>query len=73
MKTETVVKPFIAEKKIGYPVAMASEKLMTQFGLRSIPTLFVVDKKGVIADKFMGYNDTIAKSMEKLIQKLLAE
>ena len=70
---EKVVKPFLLERKIVYPVAMANEQLLTQFGLRSIPTLFVVDKKGIIADKVMGYNDSIGKSMEKLIQKLLAQ
>ena len=74
MKTGSkVVRTFITEKKISYPVAMAGEQLLTDYGLRSIPTLFVIDKKGIIAEKYMGFNDGIAKSMETLIKKLLAE
>ncbi len=67
------VKAFVSEKKINYPVAMTSEDLRTDYGLRSLPTLFVINKKGVIVEKYLGFNDEIAKSMESLIKKLLAE
>lgn len=70
---EKVVKAFVAEKKLNYPVAMASEQLLTDYGLRSIPTIYVINKKGVIAEKYMGFSDEMAKSMEALIKKLLAE
>lgn len=70
---EKVVREFVAEQRITYPVAMAGENLLTDFGLRSIPTIFVINKKGVIAEKFMGFNDDMARAMEALIKKLLAE
>ncbi|MCM2357806.1 MAG: TlpA family protein disulfide reductase [Geobacteraceae bacterium] len=70
---DPVVKEFIAAKKINYPVALAGENLLTDYGLRSIPTIFVISKKGVIAEKYMGYSDEMARSMEALIKKLLAE
>lgn len=70
---EKVVKAFVAEKKINYPVAMAGEQLLTDYGLRSIPTIYVINKKGVIAERYMGFSDDMAKSMEALIKKLLAE
>jgi thiol-disulfide isomerase/thioredoxin len=70
---EKAVKAFIVDKKINYPVAMANEEIFNDFGLRSLPTLFVFNKKGVIVERFFGYNDEIAKSMEALIIKLLAE
>ena len=63
----------MAEKKINYPVAMANEDLFNDYGLRSLPTLFVINKKGVIVERYFGFNDEIAKSMEALIKKLLAE
>ena len=68
-----IVKEFVAEKRITYPVALASESLMTDYGLRSIPTLYVINKKGVIVERYMGYNDEMARSMETLIKRLLAE
>jgi peroxiredoxin len=70
---EKVVREFVAEKRITYPVALAGESLMTDYGLRSIPTMYVINKKGIIVEKYMGYNDEMAKSMEVLIKKLLAE
>ena len=70
---EKVGREFVAEKRITYPVALAGESLMTDYGLRSIPTMYVINKKGIIVEKYMGYNDEMAKSMEVLIKKLLAE
>lgn len=71
--SDKIVKAFIADKKINYPVAMANEEIYDDYGLRSLPTLFVVNKKGVIVEKYNGFNDEVAKSLEALIKKLLAE
>jgi cytochrome c biogenesis protein CcmG/thiol:disulfide interchange protein DsbE len=67
------VKEFLADKKINYPVAMANEDLLADYGVRSLPTLFVINKKGMVVEKYQGFNDEIAGSMETLIKKLLAE
>lgn len=67
------LKEFIAEKKITYPVAMANEHLLNDYAIRSIPTLFVINKKGVVVERFMGFSDEVARSMEALVRKLLAE
>lgn len=67
------VKDFIASKRIVYPVALAGQDVQTDYGLRSLPTVYVIDKKGNVADKFMGGSDETLKTMETLIKKLLAE
>lgn len=67
------VKSFVADKKITYPVALANEDLQADYGLRSVPTLFIISKKGIVAEKYMGYNDDIARSIEAAIKRLLAE
>src|SRR6266567_5261016 len=66
---EKVVREFVAEKRITYPVALASESLMTDYGLRSIPTMFIINKKGVIVEKYMGFSDEMARSMETIIKQ----
>jgi len=38
-------------------------------GIRAIPTTFIIDKKGNIQEKLVGYNDK--ETFEKIIQKLL--
>jgi thiol-disulfide isomerase/thioredoxin len=67
------VKEFMVDKRINYPVAMANEDLLADYGVRSLPTLFVVNKKGIVVEKYQGFNDEVAASMEALIKKLLAE
>jgi peroxiredoxin len=64
---------FIAPKKLNYPVALADENLQITYGLRSIPTLVIIDKKGVVAEVFLGLSDDSAKNLEAAIKKLLAE
>ncbi|OGU10056.1 MAG: thioredoxin [Geobacteraceae bacterium GWC2_58_44] len=67
------VKSFITERKIGYPVAVAGEDMQTEYGLRSIPTVYVINKKGMVAEKYQGYSDQTGKAMEEAIKRLLAE
>jgi peroxiredoxin len=70
---ERDVKNFIVDRKISYPVAIAGEDLQTEYGLRSIPTIYVINKKGFVADKFQGYSDQTGRAMEETIKRLLAE
>jgi peroxiredoxin len=67
------VKSFIADRRISYPVAVAGEDLQTEYGLRSIPTIYLINKKGVVAEKFQGYSDQTGKAMEDAIKRLLVE
>jgi len=70
---EREVKNFIAERKISYPVAVSGEDLQTDYGLRSIPTIYVINKKGIVAEKYQGFSDQTGKAMEDTIKRLLAE
>jgi peroxiredoxin len=67
------VKNFIVERKISYPVAVSGEDLQTEYGLRSIPTIYVINKKGMVAEKFQGYSEQTGKAMEEAVKRLLAE
>lgn len=68
-----LLREFIAEHKINYPVAAISEDQQADYGIRSIPAIYIINKKGVIAEKFMGFSDETARSMEAAIKRLLAE
>ena len=70
---DSEVKSFIAERKISYPVAIGGEDMQTEYGLRSVPTVYVINKKGMVAEKFQGYSDQTGKAMEETIKRLLAE
>lgn len=68
------VKEFVARKKINYPVAMADESIIYDgYGIRMIPSIFIINKKGILVEKFDGFTDETRKIMETTVKKLIAE
>ena len=70
---ERVVKTFAAEYKINYPLALAGDVTTVDFGVRSVPIMFLVDKKGKIVEIYRGFSDEIGRSIEQNLKRLLAE
>jgi peroxiredoxin len=57
-----------------YPVASDPDEATARaYGVSALPTMYLVDKKGVIREVAVGYDPAQHKEMEKLIQTLLAE
>jgi peroxiredoxin len=67
------VKSFMDERRINYPVALAPEQVQLDYGIVSVPVMFVVDKKGKLAEVYRGFTNETGRSMEGLVKKLLAE
>jgi thiol-disulfide isomerase/thioredoxin len=64
------VREFAQKMGMDYPVALADEKLTTQYGgILGLPVAFVIDKNGNIIKKFVG--ETKPEDFEQEIQKLL--
>ena len=70
---ERAVRLFSDETHMGYPAALAGESTLADFSVRSVPVMFIIDKKGRVAEVFRGFNGEIGRSTEQLIKKLLAE
>jgi len=67
-ETAKDVAPFVKNNKINYSIAMFTEDVIKNYGgINAIPTSFVIDRKGNIAEKFVGlqpkstYTDLINK------------
>ena len=71
--TPEALREFISAKRINYPVAQSNEDLDTEYGIRSLPTLFVINRKGIVAGRFQGVSDQTLRQVEELIRKSLAE
>ncbi|OGL45739.1 MAG: hypothetical protein A2149_07575 [Candidatus Schekmanbacteria bacterium RBG_16_38_11] len=55
---EKVVKPFSETYNIKYPVLIGGEEVSAVYGgIRGIPTTFVIDRKGNIVKKYVGFRD----------------
>jgi len=70
---ESMVKAFADHNRVTYPIALAGEDLRADFGVRSVPVMFVIDKKGRVSEVFRGATDGVLRSSEQLVKKLLAE
>ena len=70
---DKAVRIFAEQHRINYPVVVAGESLMADYGVRSVPVMFVIDKKGKVAEVFRGFTDVVGRSSEQLVKKLLAE
>lgn len=64
-----IVKPFIAEKKIEYPVVIGNDELAKQYNLESMPMTLLIDREGRIAVSHTGVVDK--QNFESHIQELL--
>jgi len=65
-----VVKPFAKKMKMNYPVVLGGAEVAEAYGgVRAIPTAFIVNQKGEITKKLVGYHPISV--FKKEIQALL--
>jgi peroxiredoxin len=70
---ERVVKAFTDEFRVNYPLALAGESVTVDFGVGSVPIMYLIDKKGKFVEVYRGYSNETAHSLEQSIKRLLAE
>jgi len=53
-----VVRPYVQKLGIGYRIAMADDRVLDLYGpIRSIPTIFFINRRGEIVRRVTGYID----------------
>ncbi len=67
---EKKITAYIREKGINYPLVYANDRVQSLYGVKSLPTLYIVGKDGTIAGRFQGFNQDIANSIESLLKKI---
>ena len=66
----SVVKPFMQQLKMNYPVVLANAKMIGDYGdIGSIPTTFIIDRQGNIVSVHQKFTDRA--TFEGQIQSLL--
>jgi peroxiredoxin len=69
---EKPVRSYIQEKGIAFPILMDKDrKVYLKYFLFGIPVTFLIDKKGFIAEKFIGERDWSSHEMRGKVLKLL--
>lgn len=72
-RSEKAVKAFVSDKKLTFKVLMDKDKEVSfdQYGVIGFPTTFLIDKKGVVAEKFMGPMEWDSAEMKDTVSRLL--
>jgi peroxiredoxin len=65
------VKPFVAERKINYPIVVGNQDLEKLYSVENPPVTLLIDREGKIADAHMGMVEKDA--FENEIKSLLGE
>ncbi|APR87435.1 Thioredoxin family protein [Minicystis rosea] len=75
--TDPVTVAAQASQAMGMTYTVASDAsdggVNAAYGVNALPTMFLIDKKGVIREAFVGFDPGRHREMEKLVQTLLAE
>jgi peroxiredoxin len=66
---ETVVPDFLKNNPITYPVLAGSPDLTFRYGVRGLPTTFIIARSGKVAKKIVGM--MLANTLETELNKLL--
>lgn len=70
-KDDDVFRQFLLSKNIRYPVTLGNDSLVSSFKVSEYPTLYIIDKKGVIHHIQVGYAENLEEELTKLIESLL--
>ncbi len=65
------VRSFRDANKMQYPIAMADDKTEKLYGVRGIPSMFLLDKDGRIVEHITGYDETLESFLDDKINSLL--
>lgn len=65
------VRPFISSHGLNYPILMGDNKVIGDYGFRSYPATYLIDKAGKIAATYVGIVDK--NDVESNIKTLLAQ
>lgn len=71
-RSEKIVKRFLEKREIIYPIAMGSQKFLSDYGIaRVVPVTVIIDKKGKLRHKLIGEleEDDIEKYYKGLINE----
>ncbi|MCL5978674.1 MAG: TlpA family protein disulfide reductase [Nitrospirae bacterium] len=71
--SENPVKSFIKKHNLSFPVLMDKNKEVSfdEYGVLGLPTTFIIDKNGIIAEKILGEREWDAPDMKGKIIRLL--
>jgi cytochrome c biogenesis protein CcmG, thiol:disulfide interchange protein DsbE len=67
------VRSFVKAMNIPYPIVLSSDEVARNYRVQGIPTCVVIDKKGKVRHKYVGFSTAIVEQLSADAKTLLAE
>lgn len=64
---------FAKQYKIDYPILLGTQQIANDYGVKGIPTTYILDKKGRVIKRYVGYYPGVEKEMLSIIESALKE
>ena len=65
------IKKFVQTTPINYPVLIGSQEVARTYGIRAIPTTFIIDKEGIVTARHLGLLPNMQSTLEQEIERLI--
>ncbi|MCI4625793.1 MAG: TlpA family protein disulfide reductase [Candidatus Magnetoovum sp. WYHC-5] len=65
------VKSYVKQNSMTYPIVLSVESLNESYGISVLPTMYLLDKKHNIAQKYLGFYPQLYELMPQKIKELL--
>ena len=65
------IKAYIESKGYNFPILFGDKQIAKNYGVRGIPTLFVIDPEGKIAYRHVGYNMSMDEVLTWQVDQIL--
>lgn len=72
MENMATAKKYAEEKGLKYINAVGDDITARRYGVRGIPTFILIDKKGEIAKRWVGFSETLFEEWTAAVQEALA-
>lgn len=70
-KRESNIAEFLAKRGVTYPVLLQGKQTANDYHVTAYPTIYLIDKKGIIINAHSGYGEGTEKELTKLIDNNL--
>ncbi len=67
------VRRFVKSMDIPYSIIITPDDVARHYSIRGLPTTILIDQSGMVHEKIIGFNQTIAKQLEDKVAELLSE
>lgn len=64
---------YIKRNDLKYTIASIDQSVAKEFNVMSYPTLYIIDKNGLIHYSTIGFSDNLEKELEEIITKMLSK